>query len=113
MGNIGSGVIGVRPNANVEYRFTREGNTINENTLHCPAVTCNALSISIQNESGYVGWSNGKAQTNNSWQRSGTVEVINADPSSGDFLKPVIRGGFEDIGAYAERGAKSRKAVNE
>lgn len=40
-------------------------------------------------------------QTDNSWQRTGTVQFISEDPSSPDFLRPVPGGGFEDIGAYA------------
>lgn len=40
---------------------------------------------------------------NNSWQRSGTVTFISTDPSSPDFLRPTAGGGFEDIGAYADR----------
>lgn len=41
--------------------------------------------------------------TNNSWQRSGSVAFISTDPSSPDFLRPTVGGGFEDIGAYADR----------
>jgi len=40
-------------------------------------------------------------QSNNSWQRNGTVRFISTDPSSPDFLKPTVGGGFEDIGVYA------------
>lgn len=40
-------------------------------------------------------------QTDNSWQRSGTVEFISEDPASPDFLRPTAGGGFEDVGAYA------------
>lgn len=40
-------------------------------------------------------------ETNNSWQRAGTVQFISTDPNSPDFLKPIEGGGFEDIGAYA------------
>lgn len=96
-------------NVSIEY------NTVFGNGDYGYAVMKDSIlvgNISIRNESGHVGWSNGKAQTNNSWQRSGTVEVISADPSSGDFLKPAIRGGFQDIGAYAERGAKARKMAD-
>jgi parallel beta-helix repeat protein len=39
--------------------------------------------------------------TDNSWQRSGTVQFISTNPTSPDFLKPTVGGGFEDIGAYA------------
>ncbi len=41
--------------------------------------------------------------TNNSWQRAGSVMFISTDPSSPDFLRPTAGGGFEDIGAYADR----------
>jgi len=40
-------------------------------------------------------------QTDNSWQRDGTVEFVSEDPSSPDFLRPTPNGGFADIGAYA------------
>ncbi len=40
-------------------------------------------------------------QTDNSWQRDGTVEFISEDSSSPDFLRPTPTGGFADIGAYA------------
>lgn len=45
--------------------------------------------------------SNG-TQTDNSWQRSGTVEFMSVDSTSLDFLRPTPGGGFEDIGAYAD-----------
>lgn len=45
---------------------------------------------------GYVG-----IETNNSWQRAGTVAVISTDINSPNFLKPTVGGGFEDIGAYS------------
>lgn len=40
---------------------------------------------------------------NNSWQRDGTVEFISTDPTSTDFLRPTAGGGYDDIGAYADR----------
>lgn len=40
-------------------------------------------------------------QTNNSWQRGGTVAFISVNPASPTFLRPTVGGGFEDIGAYA------------
>ena len=40
-------------------------------------------------------------QSNNSWQRGGTVTFISTDPASPDFLRPTAGGGFEDIGVYA------------
>ncbi len=40
-------------------------------------------------------------QTDNSWQRDGTVEFLSEDPTSPDFLRPTPSGGFADIGAYA------------
>ena len=40
-------------------------------------------------------------QSNNSWQRSGTVTFISTNPASPDFLRPTVGGGFEDIGVYA------------
>ena len=55
------------------------------------------------NKSGHVGWSKGKSQSNNSWQKSGALEFISSDPESGDFLKPAIGSGFEGTGAYSER----------
>lgn len=56
-------------------------------------------SISVNNTSGNT-YANG-TQTNNSWQRSGTPAFISTDPTSTNFLKPTVGGGFEDIGAYA------------
>jgi len=38
----------------------------------------------------------------NSWQRNGTVTFISTDPKSPDFLKPIVDGGFEDIGALID-----------
>lgn len=40
-------------------------------------------------------------ETDNSWQRSGSVAFISTDSSSKDFLRPTLYGGFEDIGALA------------
>ncbi len=40
---------------------------------------------------------------NNSWQRDGEVTFVSTDPTSPDFLRPTVGGGFEDIGAYAGR----------
>ncbi|USN87507.1 MAG: right-handed parallel beta-helix repeat-containing protein [Candidatus Nomurabacteria bacterium] len=51
---------------------------------------------------GQLGPSNPAVATNNSWQRSGTVEFISTNPSSPDFLRPTVGGGFEDIGVYAQ-----------
>jgi hypothetical protein len=39
--------------------------------------------------------------TNNSWQRGGTPAFMSVDPTSPNFLRPTVGGGFEDIGAYA------------
>ncbi|MBW2526615.1 MAG: right-handed parallel beta-helix repeat-containing protein [Deltaproteobacteria bacterium] len=44
--------------------------------------------------------SNG-TQTDNSWDRGGTVQFVSEGPTSEDFLRPTPGGGFEDIGAYA------------
>lgn len=41
--------------------------------------------------------------TNNSWQRGGEPMFISTDPGSPDFLRPTAGGGFDDIGAYANR----------
>ncbi|MCB9811053.1 MAG: right-handed parallel beta-helix repeat-containing protein [Candidatus Nomurabacteria bacterium] len=46
-------------------------------------------------------------ESNNSWQRSGTVQFISTDPNSPDFLRPTVGGGFEDIGVYAGTTAVS------
>ena len=54
-----------------------------------------------ENKSGHVGWSKGKSQLNNSWQKDATIRVLSTDPESNDFLKPVSRSVFENIGAYA------------
>jgi hypothetical protein len=44
---------------------------------------------------------NGKGtQTDNAWQRGGSVTFISTDPTHADFLRPTVGGGFEDIGAY-------------
>jgi parallel beta-helix repeat protein len=70
--------------------------------------------ISLQNKSGHVGWSKGKTQTDNSWQKSGSIKVISTDPASGSFLKPLPSGGFESMGAHAVRGRgkKSNKGCS-
>lgn len=57
--------------------------------------------LSFRNKSGHVGWSRGKRQTDNSWQKPGSVRFLSTDPTSPDFLKPVAGGGFDAVGAYA------------
>ncbi|WP_295629079.1 right-handed parallel beta-helix repeat-containing protein [uncultured Nitrosomonas sp.] len=39
-------------------------------------------------------------ETDNSWQRSGSVAFISTDPVSTNFLVPGSNGGFDDIGAF-------------
>lgn len=39
-------------------------------------------------------------ETNNSWQRAGTVAFISDDPTSPDYMIPTAACGFHDIGAY-------------
>lgn len=73
--------------SNVSYGFYTYASTLAENN------------ISFNDGDGFLGGS-GIAR-NNSWQRSGSVMFINTDPASMDFLKPLIGGGFDDIGAYA------------
>ena len=46
-------------------------------------------------------WGSTPIQTNNSWQRSGTLQFISTNSSSPDFLRPIVGGGFEDIGVYS------------
>ncbi len=55
------------------------------------------------NKAGHVGWSEGKSQSNNSWQKDGAVKLLSTDPASTGFLKPVIGSGYESIGNYAVR----------
>ncbi len=56
------------------------------------------------NKTGHVGWSKGKSQSNNSWQKDGAVRIISTDSASSRFLKPVIGSGYESTGAYAVGG---------
>jgi hypothetical protein len=57
--------------------------------------------ISLNNKSGNVGWSKGKSQTNNSWQKEGQIKFLSTDPESSDFLKPAAGSEWEEIGAFS------------
>lgn len=48
-----------------------------------------------------VAWGAPGIETNNSWQRGGSVAFKSTDSNSIDFLMPMAGGGFEDIGAFA------------
>jgi len=43
-----------------------------------------------------------KGDKNNSWQRQGVVTFVSSDLNSSNFCRPIIGGGFEDIGVYAK-----------
>ena len=47
-----------------------------------------------------IKWGKG-IESDNSWQRAGTVSFISTDSTSTNFLAPKVDGGFDDIGAYS------------
>lgn len=57
--------------------------------------------LSVEDQSGPVGWSKGKTQQGNSWQKEGAIEFRSTNSDSVDFLKPVKGTDFENTGAYA------------
>ncbi|MCB9811216.1 MAG: right-handed parallel beta-helix repeat-containing protein [Candidatus Nomurabacteria bacterium] len=66
------------------------------------AINSATANISSNEPLGFISSGAQSKVTNNSWQRSGTVQFISTNPSSPDFLRPTVGGGFEDIGAYAQ-----------
>jgi parallel beta-helix repeat protein len=56
--------------------------------------------MSIDNQLGHVGWSEGLLQSSNSWQIETKVKFISVNSNSEDFLRPVDNIIFANIGAY-------------
>lgn len=53
-----------------------------------------------------IRWGKG-IESDNSWQRAGTVSFISTDNTSTNFLVPQANGGFVDIGAYSNTNGLS------
>ncbi len=78
---------------------TFSNNTTWNNGVSRRLVTSTIANNNISTET--TVWGVRGIETNNSWQRAGSVAFISTNPTSVSFLSPTVGGGFEDIGVYA------------
>ena len=90
---------GFDQNSGLEVVFSYNTSWNNERGYWSGADT--VLEHDIAAEANAVG--GGGISTDNSWDRTGSVAFVSVDPASPDFLVPSPGGGFEDLGAYANR----------
>ena len=90
---------GFDQNSGLEVVFAYNTSWDNERGYWSGADT--VLEHNLAAETNAVG--GGGISTDNSWQRTGAVAFVSVDPTSPGFLVPVPGGGFEDLGAYANR----------
>jgi hypothetical protein len=101
------GTMGTAMNVSQGTEATFNYNTAwnNDRAFHTPSDTIAIGNIEFGNTNGNE-WFNAVTEQDNSWQIGGTVEVISTDPTSSDFLRPIVGSPFEVVGAYLKTSSE-------